>query len=40
MFTSILAFINAKYGAGYERLFIGTVIIDIVLINGIADIWR
>ena len=33
MLTILLAWINAKYKAGYELLFFGTVIIDIELIG-------
>lgn len=35
MFTVLLAWINAKYNWDYDALFLGTIIIDIGLINAI-----
>ena len=32
MFTILLAWINAAYACGYHGLFIGTVILDVLLI--------
>ena len=35
MFTLVLAWINARYKSNYELLFIGTFLIDIILINAV-----
>ena len=39
MFTLLLAWINAKYKFDYELVFLGTFIIDIVLINNMCAIF-
>jgi len=38
MFTIILAWINAKYKHDYADLFLGTFVIDILIIISIFDI--
>jgi len=39
MFTIILAFINAKYRADYEFLFIATFLIDITMWQSISSLF-
>lgn len=36
MFTLILAWINSVYDSNYELLFLGTILIDMLLIIGIV----
>jgi len=39
MFTIILAYINIKYKAAYELLFVATFILDLVMWEAIAEIF-
>jgi hypothetical protein len=39
MFTVILAMINSKYQTGYDSLFFGTCIIDVVMWIALASIF-
>ena len=36
MFTVILAFINSKFKTNYELLFLGTILIDISIVDAIS----
>ena len=38
MITIIVAIINSKYDTGYEALFVGTVVLDIILMMCILGI--
>ena len=40
MITLILAWINSKYDTGYLTLFVGTVIIDIAIVDVISYILK
>ena len=40
MFTIVLAWINAHYNCNYELLFLGTVIVDCCLIDGITGVYK
>jgi hypothetical protein len=40
MYTIALAWVNAHYNHDYELLFLGTVVIDIALINAIVKLWQ
>ena len=40
MFTIILAFINAKFNMNYELLFLGTFVIDVIIVEGLIDILK
>jgi hypothetical protein len=40
MITFLVAWINAKYKAGYELIFVGTVIVDLAIIFAVAEAFK